>query len=394
MVGIALAAPAVFVNTAMGYIPIVTYLVLLLLSFVYVRVLEHNVSYEATTTASDCYRGDQSDFSLTVRNNSFLPAVRIQALFFLSDLFGGEGATEVHNITLGPRRSKTFEFGTRFDHIGTYDVGVRQFSIYDPLGVFSVVHVNDELTNVRVLPRLFDVSDLPLSTDSALEAKKNFATVLNEGMDYSSVREYQWGDPIKTIHWKLSSRLPAGDYLTRLYETNANPGIAIIADFDAPQYTIDELMSIYDTVVECTFSLERYAESNGLDAELIFQDKDKQQRRFFTPLSSKRLDILDCMPKIYSPGSGREALALIRNELKSKFAQYNLAICTSVISKELVESLVSAKSGKRAPMLFAVIPSTADDERRKQYTKQLEPLDAAGVYYRIISNATSLSQES
>ncbi len=392
VMGLLLVVPALFANTAIGYVPVIAYIVVLALSFAYVAVLKRGVKYEVDDSGGECFRGDASAFSLTVRNDSFLPAVRIQALFFLSDLFGGEGASDVHNITLPPRGSKTFDFDTTFNHIGLYEVGIKSFAILDLIGVFESVQVNDELTTMRVLPRLFDVSDLPLSTDSAMEAKKNFTTVLNEGMDYSSVREYRWGDPIKAIHWNLSSRLEEGQYLTRLYETNANPGIAIIADFDAPEYTIDELMSIYDTVVECAFSLERYADANGLDAELIFQDKDKAQRRFFTPLAGKRIEILQCMPKIYSPGTGKEALALIRSELKSNFAQHNLAVCTSVISKELVESLVAAKVGKRAPMLFAVIPQTCDPERRKDLMKQMEPLAAAGVYVRVISDATSLGQ--
>ena len=392
-VGLALALPIPFVNTMIGYVPFIAYLVLLLLSFVYVRVLQKGITYEVNLGGGECYRGDRTDFSLSIHNNTILPAIRIQVLFFLSDLFGGEGATEVHNITLGPRRSKDFDFGTRFDHIGTYQVGIKRFSIMDLIGVFSYTRENTHMASMRVLPRLFDVSDLPLSTDSAIEAKKNFKTVLNEGMDYASVRAYEWGDPIKTIHWKLSSRLPEGEYLTRLYETNANPGLAIIADFDAPMYTIEELMGIYDTVVECAFSLERYADANGLDAELIFQDKDKTRQRFFTPLSGKRLQVLERMPKIYSPGSGREALALIQGELKSSFAQYNLVVCTSVISKGLVESLVAARAGKRSPMLFAVVPETIEVEQRKELLKQLEPLADAGVYFRVISHATALGMD-
>ena len=391
-VGLAFTALALFVNTAIGYIPIIAYVFVLLASLVYVHILERGVAYEVNDGGGECMRGDASGFTLTVSNRSVLPAIRIEALFFLSDLFGGEGAVEQHDIALGPRRDKVYDFGIRFDHIGTYQVGVKRFAVSDLIGVFSSVHVNDNLATMRVQPRLFDVSDLPLSTDSALEAKKDFTTVLNDGMDYSSVREYQWGDPIKTIHWKLSSRMPEGEYLTRLYETNANPGIAIIADFDAPVYTVEELMGIYDAIVECSFSLERYAEQNGLDAELIFQDKYKMQRRFFTPLAQKRREILECMPKIYSPGSGKEALALIRSELKSTFAQYNLAICTSVISKELVESLVAAKTGKRSLMLFAVVPETVGEDRKKEIVECLRPLAAAGVYYRMISNATALAE--
>ena len=385
-----LVVPAVFVNTAIGYVAAIAYLIVLLLSFAYVRILKRRLAFSAGGAIGEVERGSTASFSLTVSNRSFLPATRIRVMFFMSDLFGGEGAVDAHYLTLGPRRDKTFDFNVRFDHIGTYQVGIREVTVLDLIGVFSHTRVNDELTEVSVQPRLFDVGSLPLSKDAAVEAKKNFTTVINDGMDYSGVREYRWGDPIKAIHWKLSARMVEGEYYTRLYETNANPGLAIIADFDAPDYTVEELMGIYDAVVECAFSLERYADRNGFDAELVFRDKGKRQRRYFTPLAGRHREILRRMPQIFSPGTGRDALGLIRTELESAFAASNMIVCSSVISEELAQSLVAARVGKRAPLLFAIVPQTASDERRKEIMKLLRQMESAGVTYRIISSAQVL----
>lgn len=393
IIGILLALPAVFVNTAIGYIPIVAYLFMLLLSYLYIRMLKNSLEFSSNSETSECMRGENVEFKLTVTNKSILPAARIQALFFMSDLFGGEGATSMHNISLGPRDSKTFSFGVRFDHIGSYQVGIRETTVLDPLGLFSSTQVNDRLTTTNVQPRIYNVAKLPIAKDATVEAKKNFTTVINDGMDYSGVREYRWGDPIKTIHWKLSARMPEGEYYTRLYETNANPGLAIIADFDAPAYTPEELMSIYDTVVETAFSLERYANANGFDAEVIFQDKAKRTRRYMTPFTGRHQEILDRMPQIFSPGTGREALSLIRDELGSVFAQSNLIVISSVISDELMETLIAARVGKREPLLFAVIPETIDDKTRAELLKRLARLGSVGISYTIISDATALSQE-
>ena len=394
LLGVLLAVPALFVNDAIGYAPIIAYLVVLLLSFAYVRILRRSLSFEELGVGTECTRGETVNLKLLLKNASILPAIRVQALFYMSDIFGGEGATDIHNITLGPRRERTFEFGIRFDHIGSYEVGIREVRVYDVFGIFSAVYDNDHLTEVNVQPRVFDIDDLPITKDAAVEAKKSFTSVINDGMDYSGVREYRWGDPIKTIHWKLSSRLSAGEYLTRLYETNANPGMTVISDFDAPEYTVDELMGIYDAVVECSFSIERFAAANGFDAEFVFEDKAKRRRRFMAPFAGRHQEVLDRMPQIFSPGTGKDALAIIREEQNSQFGQSNLIVITSVLSQELMESLAAARVGKRVPVLFAIVPATIDDEKRKQIMARLRRLNASGVSYSVLSDAAELAEVS
>ena len=195
LLGVLLAVPALFVNDAIGYAPIIAYLVVLLLSFAYVRILRRSLSFEELGVGTECTRGETVNLKLLLKNASILPAIRVQALFYMSDIFGGEGATDIHNITLGPRRERTFEFGIRFDHIGSYEVGIREVRVYDVFGIFSAVYDNDHLTEVNVQPRVFDIDDLPITKDAAVEAKKSFTSVINDGMDYSGVREYRWGDP-------------------------------------------------------------------------------------------------------------------------------------------------------------------------------------------------------
>jgi len=390
VLGVLFALPAVFVNTVIGYMPVFGYVLVVGLSYAYAKVLSTRLELDQGGMKRECTRGEEVDFAFTVRNLSILPVVRVNALFFMSDLFGGEGAAEVHRITLAPNGEKTFNVGIGFNHIGTFEVGIKEYTVSDPLGLFSFVQHVERLAQVEVMPRLFDVEKLPVVMEAATEAKKSFTSVINDGMDYSGVREYRWGDPIKAIHWKLSARMPLGDYYTRLYETNANPGLSIVADFDAPEYDVNTLMDVYDTVVECAFSLEHFADVRGFDAELLFQDKAKRKRLYATPFVGHHAEILERMPHIFAPGSGKEALGLVQEALGSTFAQVNLIVCTSVISDALLETLIAARNGKRTPLLVAVVPEGVDDEVRKGLIKRLERLSAAGVGYAVVSDARDL----
>ena len=387
----AFAVPAVFVNRVIGYLALFMFLAALALSYVYLRIVRAGLEFSQEGAGGGCARGESVRFSLVVRNNSPVPAVRVEALFFISDLFGGPGKTTLRPITIPPRSTKRFDFSVRFDHIGTYQVGIREVRLHDLLNVFNATQANYELQEVSVQPRLFDVASLDVSDDAFTESKVTVRSVINEGMDYAGVREYRWGDPIKTIHWKLSARTPDGAYFTRLYETATNPGVALVVDLQAPAYEAEELMGIYDTLVESALSLERYISETGMDSELLFVDDAGASRRFPGPLSVNYSEVLDTLPRV-SVGSGQVALELMRTESASVYAQSNLVICTASITDDLVGAALAIKSNKRHPLIFAVVPAHIDAERRRELLRPLRRLDGSGIYYAVLSSAADLEE--
>lgn len=384
-----LAALPVFVNTFIGYVPPVAYLFLLLLSFSYLRLVRRGLRFDELEMGSGCIRGERLALKFVVHNRSFLPAVHLDVQFYISDLFGGEGATAHRRVTLPPRSSKEIAFEVRLDHIGEYSVGVNQVVVWDLLGLFWSTFADGALRQVTVQPRIFEVASLTVSSETASESKKNITTVINDGMDYCGIREYVWGDPIKTIHWKLSAKA-AEDFYTRLYETVCNPGLAIIADFEAPAYTSEELMEVYDSLVETVFSLESYTARNGLDAELLFA-ADGATRRFAGPFGDGAPEVLARMPRI-GVGDGLQALEVMQREAASIYSQSNLALCTANVTAELVSALVAVKSNKRMPLLFAIVPHGAEEAKRKELAGLLLRLSSAGVAYVIVSDSAELEE--
>lgn len=382
------AVPAVFVNSVVGYLPVLTYLFALGLSALYLLFMKRGLSFEVTGFQEECIRGNLLAFKLDVGNASMLPVMRLGVRFYVSDLFGEEGVSTVRYATMPPRSTKTFDFGLKFDHLGSFRVGITEIDIYDPLGLFHLAQWRDELKDVRVMPHLVDIDSLELSQKSETESKRAVTSVLNEGMDYNTVREYVWGDPIKSIHWKLSAR--SSTYLTRLYESITNPGITIVFDFDAPSaYDAVQLMNVNDAIIETGLSVEQFAKSNGMDTELLFTDGGAG-RRIAGPLNREGIvAIMQEFPTI-AAGDGMRALELMRNESKSTRVQNNLVLCTSTVSNELVASLIAMPSTKCTPVLFVIAPPAADDEMRKEMNAKLRRLGAAGIFYAVISSATDI----
>lgn len=392
LIGVLLAIPIPFANTVIGYFPLIAYLFVLLLCWVYVRVLHRWLVYEQVGVGAGCLRGDNLNFKFVVRNQSVLTAVSLGVSFYISDLFGNERESVVRSVSLPPRASKTFDFAVKFDHIGTYGVGIRQVDCTDPFGIFHKVTWFDELQQVAVQPRLCQVANVDISTDASKESTRAITTVIDDGMDYHGVREYRWGDPIKSIHWKLSARSAIGEYFTRLYETSRNPGIALFIDCDAPEgYSAEMLMGIYDALVESALSIEEWGSSLTYETELLFVDATGRRRRFEGPLAQHYGRILKRLPRI-AIGDGKSLLDLVRTESSSIYSQDNLIVCSSHIDDQLVGELMRVKAGHRTPFLVAVVPTDVDAEADKHISACISRLSVAGIACQKVHDAAQLQQ--
>lgn len=106
-------------------------------------------------------------------------------------------------------RGKKCTFHLTLKQAGNYEISIREVWVYDLTGMFYLSRRSKERAEVQVLPFLFPVSV------RLTESVRNFigdATVydsLRSGDDASEtfkLREFQDGDKLKDIHWKLTAK--------------------------------------------------------------------------------------------------------------------------------------------------------------------------------------------
>ena len=380
---IACILPPIFINNFIGYLPLLVLVLILLVSFVYLLLLKRSLVYSEESLVPSCERGTQIEFVLNFQNKSPLLFLRIEPYIYISDLFGDMDTVEPVSMPLMPFEKRDFKFQAQFDHIGTYSAGVQKIVIYDLLGLFTHTIVNPNRHNVEVLPRTVDLESLSLTSTASAESQKPLQTLVTDDLDYAGVREYVWGDPIKTIHWKLSSRLDYGDYLTRLFESFNNPGINIIIDTTSPLYDNESLMFVFDGVVEGALSINQFAIQAGLDSFISFYGKYGEESRLRIKNMLEFANLTSDLPRI-TVKDGDEALELLHRETNLIHGQDNVAYCTAQINEQVVNALCELKLRKRNPLLLAVIPPALDSEETKELLKPLKRLDMAQVSYYVL----------
>lgn len=375
--------------TAIGWIPLLMVSTAIVLAFAYLQVLKHGLEVSAATELHDCRRGDEIDFTVRFRNKTPLYFFRIEAYFFVSDLFGGLASQAMTTLSLGPFESYDLHFTTKFEHIGTYSAGLHRLVVCDFLRLFTAQLPGQRTQMVHVTPRIQTLDALDLSNDSQTETQRPRKSVFADSLDYAYVRPYVPGDPLKTIHWKLSARTDG--YMTRLFEENTNPGVAVLLDFFAPEERAPYLMGMFDALVETAISVARYAQAEGFDTEMRYTNRDGERVRRVTFSNAELEEMIADMPSITNDAEKEhDGLDLFSEQLRNQYGQNNLVIVTGNLCSRLVSAVIDAKVHRRNPLVFAVVPSDLVGRELEQWCEPLRRLDEANIGYKVLTRSDDL----
>ena len=391
LIAVVLCVPPIFVNTIIGYLPILFYLFLLLLSFVYVRLLHHFLQFEEISNVRQCTRNTAVQFLVRLQNRSFLPYPHIEVCYYASDLFGNVDTVARSSFVLAPFQQSDYRFSVTFAHIGEYEAGVRQVTLSDPIGLFTATILNDRAYTIEVGPRLFDVNALAVSEMLLTENQDAQLPVSLDGLEYLGVRDYRAGDLMKFIHWKLSAR--SLSYFTKVFETYGSPGIEILCDFHAPEYSAEELMSINDAIVEAALSIDQYAFENKFETQILFSDAKRRARSFKSFGVVDYRELMSAIPRISTTEYHGEAMRLLAEQVNLIYSYANVAVITSMVDGELVQGVLDAVNRGKQAFVFVIVPESMTAKELQNFVAPLRMLEGTGASYYVLRDAGALEEE-
>ena len=377
-------------GTPVGWVPLFALLAGLLLAWVYVRIAAAFFEFADCARAISCKRGQKVAFDMAFRNRTPLFLLRVDVFFFVADADGNPAGEARSTLSLAPFERYEMSFDAALEHVGCYEAGLERVVLYDFLGLFSRTLENDRRSAVCVTPNLVPIEAVRFSEDSQMEAMQAAKATLADSMDYAYVRPYVAGDPLKTIHWKLSARTE--NYQTRLFEQYTNPGVTVVLDFYAPLQDVLERMSMLDGVVEGGLSVARYAMRNGLDCDIRYHDKHGQLRVLNRYDDDVALDFVRELPRLSDDEEQRGRTQRLLSSLEGGLeGQGNIVVCSANVSAELASAVVGLKMARREPRLVALVPARLVDRDREEYCAPLYALEGAGIGYAAISRSQELA---
>ena len=169
-----------------------------------------------------------------------------------------------HAFSLTPSLILTREYAFNLicSHRGYYTAGLRTLRLRDLFGLFSVPIIRsrkEEMKNpLTVFPRVYRLQS---EEEKVAIAEGNASTQIksaSQGELLGDSRQYQSGDPLNRINWKLSAR--TRELYTRQFEVQENPQVLIILDAACKSENVSR---IADIACETAASLaNHYVDSN------------------------------------------------------------------------------------------------------------------------------------
>jgi uncharacterized protein (DUF58 family) len=382
--------PAVFTNGIGGYLPFFALLLCGILSFAELLAVKNKIKFDTSSSGNMLTRGDSVPFDVVIENESFLPVVSIQADFFISAADGSDLHTYPLNITLPAHRKKKFSLDADFPHIGEYEAGFSRLVIHDLFDNFRAVSAAHKTVSLLIQPNVYRLDRLPVSTQSTVESNRVSASSPLSGMEYSGVREYAYGDPMKRIQWKLSAH--AGDLMTKIMESYTNTGLTIMMDFRVPlNYSSDVRHSMLDGIVECAATVGQYASSNGLDYVLMYTGSGGNAKQC-TPESFRELS--SWIPEFTLQTRGKESFSdFIMESSRGLNQQSNIVYCTAALTEDAVTSLIQLRTSRKNVIVYYLIPENVYDNQRQELLGPARRLQHSQVLCISGSNAREMMKK-
>lgn len=381
------ALNAVYMNSVYGYLPILLLVVLLAMSLICLLIVSRSLRVQADGGDIQCRRGQSAALTLKLSNRSHLICPRAAAYIYISDLFGGQDDVRTVRFTVPGRDSVEFSFRMEMEHVGCFRVGLDHVELYDLFGLFRKrVPVRGSFSAI-VTPCVRPMEQLHLSDEVQNEAARETKISMVGGTDYTGVRAYALGDPMKQIHWKLSAH--SREYVTKLQENSRQQEFSVILDLAAPAVSRGELMELNDCLIETALSLVEEIAASEAGYALLYPDQSGAPVRAVPAGREDDADLVRAFARINaSPDAAfSDACQLLQQEGQGRNRGSSVAVVTSRITPELLQELLQIQRQRRSPELYFVVPARWSSRELENACAPLRRLDDAGVPWYTVSTA-------
>lgn len=172
------------------------------------------------TGSGEVSKGEDARVNLIAENKGHIPLMYCLVTMSAKNVLLNNVAPLKEAFSLWPGRTYEKDFAISDQRCGRLDVEIDSVRVGDPLGIFlrtieptSIVIENS--AHIYVMPEIGDMEISPVDLEHYDMESYRFAEgkVGTDTSETVGIRDYEPGDNIRTIHWKLSAK--TGDTVVR-----------------------------------------------------------------------------------------------------------------------------------------------------------------------------------
>lgn len=285
-------------------------------------------------------KGETVQYELSLMNPTLFLFAPLRVFYSGSDvLFEASDLNRHNTVLLYPYNREKFKKDIGCAYRGSYYVGVDRLEIQGFFGFFHWGYRGMESLKILVYPNIHEMKarSFPHALSETSESIVSFDQF--DQSIFSELRDYQPGDGMNRIHWKLSARKEA--LVTKVFEGNVNNRTKIFLNTAATELTYEQRIVVEDYLVEGAVALCNYLLKNSTPTSLHWQDKKTVEVR-----GSGEKDFQDFYKALalvqFSEGA-EGFVKLLEEKTASPYDQCVVFIFTTHVTAAMGESLLRKK---------------------------------------------------
>lgn len=140
--------------------------------------------------------------------------------------------------------------------------------VSDPLGLFKFKSIHSKESIIQVWPKLEKLPEFQFSKNmDTIHFGENDIRVKGDSTNFYGTKEYQHGDPVKRINWKLT--LKANKVIVNQFEKSVNSHLTIFMNLDKSIHMGRGRLSTLEYLKDLSLAIAYQQITNGNEVQLI-----------------------------------------------------------------------------------------------------------------------------
>lgn len=260
------------------YMTLIIFLVMLMIPIVLWICgfyLKRCVDMQIETESLIQNKGQAFNVILRFRNRSVLPVSKVKFILKYRNMFDSQSGTQTIMTALDSKSDTVLSLSVSSDYCGMMEFTVGRIMIYDYLGLWQFRKKVQIRAEVSILPALWVIEGKFVIDNPNVLVDSELFSNSKSGDDPSEIyglRNYEAGDKMNRIHWKLSMK--QDELMVKQFGLPINCAVAIFVDF----YHLgsEQEMQTADAILETVLSLSISMVLQGQIHFILWNDEEKE----------------------------------------------------------------------------------------------------------------------
>lgn len=319
-------------------------------------------------------KGEEFTYTLNVQNEDFFLSPYITVTFLTENVIFSEQLKN-ESFSLYPFSKKAFQFKAIPKYRGEYQIGVKSIIFEDYLGIFKLTHKPSYSKVVKVYPRIVELSNVKLKSILLSESHSIPNSLFESTNTICDIREYIYGDHLKKVHWKLSSKMIK--LMVKKFDATSKVNSVLILDLMKLKYSHEQNLLIEDALIECVVSFAYYLLGNWSNVSLFYYEDKYTEVKSQNSLQFQ--NIYDILAKIQFNQSMKVKDLLSMYVENNSLKKSNIILFTASVNSDLFDELYKATLSGFDVNLIYVSYNNENQLENEEKTKMLKELPEIGV---------------